>query len=279
YSQAQNWVNNNRNSRSYEASLVEKVSSQPTAQWLGGWNSNIYEDVRKTSEAAANQNKTAVFVAYNIPQRDCGGYSSGGMGSYDSYRSWVGSIAAGIGSRKAIVILEPDALAMVDCLSGNDKENRFNALRDAVSMLKKNGNTAVYLDAGHAKWIDAGDMSERLKKSGIDQANGFALNTSNFFTTSDSISYGEQISSKTGGKHFVIDTSRNGNGPAQDNQWCNPWGRKLGQKPTTNTGNSKVDAYLWIKAPGESDGNCNGGPSAGTFWPEYTIELVKQSGI
>jgi len=74
----------------------------------------------------------------------------------------------------------------------------------------------------------------------------------------------------TGLTHFVIDTSRNGVGPwqfptgtypdAQD--WCNPPGRGLGPRPTANTGNSLVDAYLWIKIPGESDGQCTRGTAA-----------------
>ena len=75
--------------------------------------------------------------------------------------------------------------------------------------------------------------------------------------------------------NFVIDTSRNGNG--SNGEWCNPRGRAIGSRPTTATGNNLVDAYLWIKVPGESDGYCNGGPSAGTFWPEYALELVRNA--
>jgi endoglucanase len=101
----------------------------------------------------------------------------------------------------------------------------------------------------------------------------------------------------TGTTHFVIDTSRNGVGPwnfgssypndgvAQD--WCNPPDRGLGLRPTANTGNSLVDAYLWIKIPGESDGQCTRGtagpqdpergivdPAAGAWFPEMALELV-----
>ena len=57
----------------------------------------------------------------------------------------------------------------------------------------------------------------------------------------------------------MIDTSRNGRGPNHD-QWCNPPGRALGTLPTTTTGDPLIDAYLWIKAPGESDGTCRHGP-------------------
>jgi endoglucanase len=76
--------------------------------------------------------------------------------------------------------------------------------------------------------------------------------------------------------HFLVDTSRNGLGPwkptapypdAQD--WCNPPGRGLGLRPTADTGVPLVDAYLWIKTPGESDGQCNRGISGSTTDPEW----------
>ena len=35
-------------------------------------------------------------------------------------------------------------------------------------------------------------------------------------------------------------------------------------------------AYLWVKRPGESDGPCNGGPSAGQWWPEYALGLAQR---
>ncbi len=121
-------------------------------------------------------------------------------------------------------------------------------------------------------------MANRLVQSGIGNADGFALNASNFVSTEQNINYGTQISEKIGNKHFVIDTSRNGNGADPNHQWCNPSGRALGKKPTTNTGNSLVDAYLWIKPPGSSDGQCSGGPAAGVFWPEYAVGLAERAG-
>ena len=75
---------------------------------------------------------------------------------------------------------------------------------------------------------------------------------------------------------FVIDTSRNGRGPLDTtafaatpyNQpgnvissltsgaWCNPPGAGAGLRPTATTGVPLLDAYLWVKTPGESDGAC-----------------------
>jgi endoglucanase len=77
--------------------------------------------------------------------------------------------------------------------------------------------------------------------------------------------------------HFVVDTSRNGNGPnsmaafanapfdqpanvvsaLQSGNWCNAPGSGVGLRPTASTGTLLLDAYLWVKIPGESDGQCD----------------------
>ena len=56
--------------------------------------------------------------------------------------------------------------------------------------------------------------------------------------------------------HFIVDTGRNGVGGMRSDcaNWCNPRGAGVGRFPTTETGNSAIDAYLWLKTPGESDG-------------------------
>jgi endoglucanase len=118
-------------------------------------------------------------------------------------------------------------------------------------------------------------MSKRLKEAAITMADGFSLNVSNFVATKENLKYGRELSQKLGGAHFVIDTGRSGSGT--NGQWCNPQGRSLGEAPTLNTGEKNVDAFLWIKPPGESDGNCNGGPSAGTFWADYALGLAPGS--
>ncbi len=53
-----------------------------------------------------------VLVAYNVPGRDCAQYSAGGAATGDVYRAWIEAFAAGIGDHRAIVILEPDGLAL-----------------------------------------------------------------------------------------------------------------------------------------------------------------------
>ena len=54
-------------------------------------------------------------------------------------------------------------------------------------------------------------------------------------------------------------------------------GRALGEPPNTQTADPLVDAYLWIKSPGESDGTCKDGPAAGVWWPEYALGLAQRA--
>jgi endoglucanase len=256
--------------------ILSRLSGQPMANWYGGWNTDVTADVNGYVSAASNVNQMPVLVAYNIPDRDCGGYSSGGSNSTSGYLSWIQSFANGIGNRPAMVLLEPDALAQMDCLSGGDQASRFSLMSTAVSILKSNPRTKVYIDAGNPTWISASSIANRLKQANIASADGFSLDISNYIGNNENLNYGKQISSQVGGKHFVIDTSRNGNGAGSD--WCNPSGRALGPSPTTNTGNALADDYLWVKAPGGSDGQCNGGGDAGSWSASAAVSLAQSAG-
>ena len=263
-------------SRPTDSKIMQKIGNQSSAVWFGDWNTDVTLDVQKLVLDAENTNSVPTLVVYNIPGRDCSGYSAGGAATESSYLNWINKFSTGLGQRKAIVILEPDALSNIDCLSQVDQDSRYRMLSGAVSILKNNSQTKVYLDAGHSRWIDADTMSRRLFKAGVQNVSGFSLNVSNFFLTSEIISYGNSLSQKTGNSHYVIDTSRNGAG--SNGEWCNPLGRAVGAAPTLSTGEPLVDAYLWIKPVGESDGYCNGGPAAGVWWPEYILDMAKLGG-
>jgi endoglucanase len=267
-----------RSARPSDAAQMDKIAANPQASWFGNWNSDVTSAVRTVVDAAVARGTVPVLVAYNIPQRDCGGLSGGNSTMVASaYRTWISGFAAGIGSRRSVVILEPDALPQMNCLTTSDQDVRYELLRYAVQTLAALGGTSVYIDAGHSRWISASEMASRLARADVGRAAGFSLNVSNFQPTSDNVSYGANVSSLIGGKHYVIDTGRNGLGPTADNQWCNPSGRALGNRPTTATGVARVDAYLWIKVPGESDGACNGAPAAGTWMPEYALGLAQRA--
>jgi endoglucanase len=267
-SQANKQVASWSTSRPADALTLKKIASQPTAKWFGDWSGDIKGAVDSyVTKVTANGNVPTV-VAYNIPNRDCGSYSAGGAKDSNAYSTWIKNFADGIGNRKAVVILEPDATA-TKCVT----DSRLGLMKEAVKLLKAKPNVAVYIDAGHDNWIPAKTMAERLTKAGVSQADGFALNVANFYTNAENTTYGTAVSKLVNDKHFIIDTSRNGNG--WNGEWCNPTGRKIGVYPTTNTGNPLIDAFLWVKPPGESDGTCNGGPAAGHFWGDYALKLLK----
>jgi endoglucanase len=221
-----------------------------------------------------------VLALYGIPHRDCGSYAAGGFGSADAYRGWIDGVASAVGSGPAAIILEPDALAMADCLSADQRQERFDLMSYAVDTLTRDPAAAVYVDAGHSRWVSADKMAAMLNQVGVGKARGFSVNTANYFTTDEEIGYGEAISGLTNGSHYVIDTSRNGAGPTDDKlYWCNPSGRALGAPPTTATAGAHADAYLWVKRPGESDGSCGrGDPAAGRFSNQNAIDLAHNAG-
>ncbi|HEX2079857.1 MAG TPA: glycoside hydrolase family 6 protein [Longimicrobium sp.] len=268
--QAAEW----RRSRPQDAALIERIARQPQATWFGEWNRDVRADVNTLVSAAAARGTVPVLVAYNIPQRDCGQYSAGGARNADGYRRWIRAFAAGINGRRAVVILEPDAIMVVECLGAERREERFRLLSEAVDALKAAGAT-VYVDGGSGTYGRHDEMAARLRAAGVERADGFALNVSNFVGNARVIAGGEQLSRRLGGKHFVIDTSRNGAGTEDGRTWCNARGQALGAAPTTQTGHRLVDAFLWIKHPGESDGTCNGGPAAGGWWADYALGLAR----
>jgi endoglucanase len=270
-----------------KAALLDKIAKQPQALWMGEWNSNIYRAVTHYVDRAMNDGSVAVIIAYNIPHRDAAavaagvGESAGGVSSKEKYQRWIRDVYAGTAARPVAIVLEPDALPGITSLPPELQEERYFLFNDAVKVLRQNPRAAVYIDAGHAKWVPAAEMAERLKKAGVEHASGFSLNTSNYRTTEECVAYGKELSALLGGKHFIVDTSRNGAGPYEGaksitEMWCNPPGRKIGLAPTTETGEAVVDGFLWLKRPGESDGECERGePKAGVFWLEQALEYAK----
>lgn len=358
-----------------DASLIKKMVQTPHAIWFTqGTPKTVMQDVRNTVERAADKGTMPVLVAYNIPFRDCAQYSAGGATTVAQYQAWIDAFAAGIGTNKAVVLLEPDGLGIIpwynpfadrdDWVTNPNYEwcrpaeadpataaaERFAMLSYAVDRLKANPNTSVYLDGTHSGWLGAGDSADRLIQAGVNRADGFFLNVSNYVVNERLEKYGTWVAkcvafgsnpaswgkgrtewcasqyypasagdfstwaltdqwytnnvesqtwwySESVLKHFVIDTSRNGQGPwtptasyPDPMDWCNPPDRGLGYLPTANTGKALVDAYLWVKIPGESDGECTRGlgdagetidpewgridPAAGAWFPEMALDLV-----
>jgi endoglucanase len=357
-----------------DAHLIRQMIETPQAVWFtAGTPKSVEQDARNTVKRAAAKKTVPVLVAYNIPFRDCAQFSAGGATTAEEYMAWIDGFAAGIGNEKAIVILEPDGLGIIPWYNPfGDRDtwvtnpnyewcqpaeadpataaaDRFAMLNYAIDKLKENPNTSVYLDGTHSGWLGAGDAADRLIQAGVNDADGFFLNVSNYVVNERLEKYGTWVAkciafashpsswgnghsewcasqyfpanpsdfstwtltdqwytdnvesqdwwySESVLKHFVIDSSRNGQGPwtpttsyPDPQDWCNPPDRGLGVRPTVDTGNSLLDAYLWIKIPGESDGEFTRGlgqtgtvdpewglvdPAAGSWFPEMALDLV-----
>jgi endoglucanase len=375
----QQWVRLLSSGQRHDAELIRAMEDVSHGVWVtGGTPSATRLQVQLTTAIAAAKREVPVLVAYNIPGRDCGGFSAGGAQTTAEYEAWVDALAAGIGSRKAVVILEPDGLGLLPSNCGGPNASypftdseRYTEINYAVDRLEQQPQAIVYLDGTHSAWLNVHDAATRLLQSGVQRAQGFFLNVSNYQYTPNLVNYGTWISkciaritatprsddcpdqywnggphpaliadllgewtgvalnryapwsdttttpelntsgenvrysTTTGTTHFVIDTSRNGLGPwqfpaaypndavAQD--WCNPPGRGLGLRPSANTGIPLLDAYLWVKVPGESDGSCTRGtgtsvdpewavitgnpsfvdPAAGDWFPEQALQLAR----
>jgi endoglucanase len=259
--------------------ISTSIGSKPIARWFGNWNSDINAAVSGFVGAADAADKLPVLVAYNIPGRDCGGHSGGGAGSPEAYRTWISTFAAAIGDRPAVVIIEPDALPQLDCLpNDSERQIRTDMIKYATTQLRdKAPNAWAYLDAGNAGWVPAGTMATRMDAAGLRNVHGFADNVSNFWTTAESVSFSNTVTNELSQRYgytkpYVIDTGRNGNGH-KENEWCNPAGRKLGTVSQVGGG---AEMLLWIKVPGDSDGECGTAPTtpAGTFSPDLAVHLV-----
>ncbi|WP_109209081.1 MULTISPECIES: glycoside hydrolase family 6 protein [Microbacterium] len=340
-----------------DAQLLGSIAS---ATWFtSGTPDEVRAEVDAVVTAAAAQGAMPVLVAYNVPFRDCAQYSAGGALDTAAYQAWIDGFAAGIGDRPATVILEPDGLGIIPhyvTLDGvaewcqpaevpaeTAAAERFAQLNHAVDALGALPAASVYLDGTGSSWLNVGEISDRLLKGGVERADGFFLNASNYQFTSNSTSFGTWVSQciayvtqvnpgdfgSCGNQYwnggpatnwngvamsqygqwsadaadpalntkgvdsryalilgdveattrFVIDTSRNGLGPWNHEgaywdtheDWCNPPDRGLGLRPDTTTDVPLVDAYLWIKVPGESDGKCYRG-TAGPLDPERGME-------
>ena len=266
-----------------EAADLEVIAETPSGIWAAGQPGEMQE-IRQVTLAAAKTHAIPVIVAYNLPARDACGKFSAAPGAASGYKKWISQLATAIGTGDDIIIVEPDGLPDIvrNCLSPAQSVQRYQLLRYAMKELGTLPYTQVYLDAGNpGMFKDPSQLAGPLERAGIRYGRGFSANVSNFQWTAGVVTWSQQLEHALGGVvGGVIDTSRNGRGPytGRDTpQWCNPPGRASGPTPQLHPGPDGIDAYLWIKDPGASDGSCNGGPPAGQYWPKYAAALERAS--
>jgi endoglucanase len=267
-----------------EAAELRAIARTPSSFWAAGQPGEM-QMVRQVTRAAARHHSVPVIVAYHLPHRDaCGKFSAGQETSAAGYEHWIGQLAAAIGGGGDIVIVEPDGLSDIlrHCLSAAQSRKRYRLLRDAMKVLGALPHARVYLDAGNpGLFKDPSVLTEPLRKAGIRYGRGFSANVANFQWTGTVSTWSQQLEGDLASTaRAVIDTSRNGRGPYTGRdypRWCNPPGRALGPAPELDPGPAGIDAYLWIKDPGASEGPCHGGPPAGQDWPRYAAALASAS--
>ncbi|PJE95236.1 endoglucanase [Streptomyces carminius] len=254
-----------------------RIAAVPQGQWFTTTNTGeVRAEVNALVTAAAQAGKVPILVVYNMPNRDCGGASGGGASSHSAYRQWIDELAAGLEGRPAAVVVEPDVLALMsNCQSPDQQAQTRESMAYAGRALKAaSAEAKVYFDAAHSRWLQPAEMASRLVASGItDSADGISTNVSNYNRTEDEVAYAKAVLDAIGSPELnaVVDTSRNGNGPAFDGEWCDPPGRAIGTPTTDQTGDDRIDAFLWVKLPGEADG-CAG--PAGQFLPQLAYDMA-----
>ena len=276
-----------------EKDLIRRSAEEPQADW--GWcdcvkNRNPGYEIRRYLDRVQQEDPGAVpaITIYELRHEACGGYHGGGRAAVERYKGRLSSYARGIGDSRIVIFLEPDGLGTTLCLSRRGRSERLEMVRHAIKVLSELPNTDVYIDAGAADWRTPAQMAQLLREARVDRVRGFALNVTHYDWTDQNVNYGIDISRRIGGKHFVVNTAYNGNGPKyvwlrgqRRTVWCNPPGRALGRRFTTQTPHPAVDAYFWIGGPGFSNGACQGfpgamrGPQTGTFWIDWALQLAR----
>lgn len=277
------WVNNFDRVKDHRKThpLVSKIFDHPVAFWYGQRHGRKVNKENKLELSLKRFLKRTLpqlpyFVLYNMPNRDIGQYSKGGAGDSTEYMLFLHEFCRGIKGHSPIIIFEPDSLPHTTHMEKKEAQFRINLMKESLAVLCEESDALIYVDIGHSNWLSPEEAHKLIEQVWNSKLRGFSVNVSNYRTTKESMNWAKQVCEYNSDYKFVIDTSRNGNGP-YGNEWCNPPGRALGEAPTTDTGEENCDAFLWVKIPGESDGKGNGGPRAGRFWPEMGEQLVENT--
>jgi endoglucanase len=272
------------------ASALSVIASQPWADRFGSWNGpdpgqavNDYLQTAYLTDPGA----VPLLATYRLVARQC---QDGGVAdspsSVAAYEHFIDGLANGIGNFRAVLFLEMDSLITSPCLKPPALSVRLSELHYAISTLERDPHLVVYVDGGAADALPWQEAASLLNQEGVHEAQGFFLNSTHFDWTTAEVAYGQRIAESLGNVHFVVNTGENGQGPLVPHDivrqgmevLCNPPGRGLGPKATTNTGYAWVDAFAWTSNPGESGGSCvPGAPSTGVYWPAYAVGLVSRA--
>jgi endoglucanase len=273
------------------SAALNVVAGEPGAHRFYMWNMgpNVAGRVAHYLEGTQVEQpgSTVMLSTYSLVHHHCGWTATPRVQA--RYDNFIRAVAQGIGNFHVVFFLELDSLITAPCLSHRQLAIRDAELKYAISVLEADPHVLVYLDGGAADAVHARRMAHLLLGAGVQQAQGFFLNSTHFDWTSTELHYGQTISRLTGGAHFIINTGENGRGPLVPRNrvlhgnevLCNPPGRGLGPLSVVNdvaqqTGYAGNDGLLWFSNPGGSGGACRpGAPGTGVFWPKYAVMLAR----
>src|SRR5581483_4114726 len=279
----------------WDIGMLEKIADEPEAQrfssyvYGNGDPSSVLKQVWKIfcHNLTADPGGVPIITTYFL-HPDVGKVCSSPAkirAAEPRFKSQIDAMAQGTGNRPAVYLLEIDAIGTSTCHRG--LSTYLSLLRYEVQKISALPHTVVYIEGGYSDSHGPSYTAKALNAAGVLSVRGFFTNDTHLNWTIDEVRWAEKVSKLTGGAHFIVNTSENGNGPKKNphpvkqgnEDLCNPPNRSIGPLPTTQTGFPLADAWIWEHVPGESSGRCNGGPPAGTFWPNRAIDLAAYGSI
>ncbi|KAJ0398295.1 hypothetical protein P43SY_000817 [Pythium insidiosum] len=272
------------------AFALNEVSKHAIATWYTDRESKQSGEQKLTQiTSSCAESSRVTLVVYGMPQKDCeAGYSSSGYNqSPEDYKAFIKTLADKLGQRKALLVLEPDAVGLMAKGGCGLTAGYGPNLKMAIETLSRNLNADIYVDVGY--WVlmnptDAGNIAKVVKElAQAGRVKGISLNTSNYRSNKEISDLCGNFQKAYGDDSMrcIADTSRNFKEP-KNSEWCNAKFGAIGHPPTSQTGFSNLDYFVWIKPVGESDGTCDGqghtdqamqGPAAGKFFKEHFMTM------
>ena len=193
-------------------------------------------------------------------------------GDQPYFRNQVDAIKAAIGNFPVLIFIELDGTDTTCWKNPAAVTGRQRLIKYEVDQFAQLPHALLYLEAGASDANSVKQAAMMLNHEDAQKTRGFYLNDTHFAWSYKQIKYGDAISKRTGGLHYVIDTRANGNGPKVHpppgiEVLCNPPGRAIGPRPGASDGRAYgmyskyLDGFVWVSVPGQSGGkHCPGDP-------------------
>ncbi len=287
-----------------DRTLLARIARQPRMTWFGAWISD--GDAQATAQryianqTGGNPNVLAQIAIFRVhPWENAACVTAPSAAQQASYKSWINSFAAGIGSSRVALVLQPD-LPFALCAPHRGKV-ALALVRYAAKVFGSLSHASVYIDVGAGDWPTVEQAVSLLRSAGVTYARGFALNATHFDSNPSELHFGAQVANALAragirGKHFVINTAENGvpwkywqyHGNQANPRICGHgvgWPcMTLGVPPTADVTNRRwglspsarriaarlCDAFLWIGRPWLHDG-------ASPFVESQALQLARST--